>query len=138
MVEKSLVDYAYDVLQKKNEAISFRELFDETCALSGLHIDEANLKSRLARFYTQLSLDGRFIFLVDNLWDLRSRHLYKEAQLGLDEGYSDEDPEEEEDIDEEELDEDELAENGELDDDDDDVDDEDFSKVVKETIGDYE
>ena len=97
-MEKSLLDYGFDVLSASKEPIKFIDLFKKSLELSGLELSEAELKVRMSKFYTQLSLDGRFITLTDNFWDLRSRHVFEKVHLDMIDAYSDED----EEIDEEE------------------------------------
>lgn len=98
MQEKSLLDYGYDVLTGKNEPVKFIDLFNEVISASGLELTDDEKKRRMSKFYTQLSLDGRFITLTDNYWDLRSRHVFEQVHLDMIDAYSDED----EEIDEEE------------------------------------
>ncbi len=81
MLEKSLVDYAYDVLSKRKGEIHFKALFEEVVNATGLSEDEAD--ARISLFYTNLTLDGRFITLPNNHWDLRDRHTYNEAHIDL-------------------------------------------------------
>ena len=97
-MEKSLLDYGFDVLSASKEPVKFIDLFKKSLELSGLELSEAELKVRMSKFYTQLSLDGRFITLTDNFWDLRSRHVFEKVHLDMIDAYSDED----EEIDEEE------------------------------------
>jgi DNA-directed RNA polymerase subunit delta len=97
-MEKSLLDYGFDVLSASKEPVKFIDLFKKSLELSGLELSEAELKVRMSKFYTQLSLDGRFITLTDNYWDLRSRHVFEKVHLDMIDAYSDED----EEIDEEE------------------------------------
>ncbi|BBP92913.1 hypothetical protein BsIDN1_65310 [Bacillus safensis] len=50
--------------------ITFSELIDEIIRLQG--IQKSDLDDRLAQFYTDLNIDGRFISLGDQRWGLRS------------------------------------------------------------------
>lgn len=90
MQEKSLLDYAYEYLSKKNDAVQFKELFDIVVTESGIKFEGDELKVRMSKFYTQLSLDGRFVTLTDNYWDLRSRHKFSQVHINMDDAYSDE------------------------------------------------
>ena len=101
MNEKSLLDFGYDVLSASKEPVKFIDLFNKSVELSGLEFSDADLKVRMSKFYTQLSLDGRFITLTDNFWDLRSRHVFEQVHLDMIDAYSDE--EDEVDEEEEEL-----------------------------------
>lgn len=117
MPEKALVDYAYDILCAKKAPLTFMELYRAAIEAAGLMEDDAASQRRLARFYTQLSLDGRFMVMEDNRWDLRTNHLYKEAHIDVEENFVDE---EEDEPDEEELEgEEEDGENEDEDEDDD-------------------
>ena len=82
----------------------------------------------MSKFYTQLSLDGRFITLTDNFWDLRSRHKFEQVHLDMIDAYSDEDDEIDEE--EEELLRQELGEQEE--EKEEESDDLDFDKPVKD------
>lgn len=114
MSNKSLIDYAYEVLENSKEPISFRELFDKAVALSGLEFSPEEIRHKMSSVYTQLSLDGRFIILTDNNWDLRSRHVYSQVHIDMDDAYSD-DEGEEYDAEEAELLREELGEEDEKD-----------------------
>ena len=94
MSNKSLIDYAYEVLSTSKEPIGFRELFDKAVALSGQELSPEDVRHKMSSVYTQLSLDGRFIILTDNNWDLRSRHVYSQVHIDMDDAYSDEEGEE--------------------------------------------
>jgi DNA-directed RNA polymerase subunit delta len=128
MNNKSLLDYGFDVLSASSEPVKFIDLFKKSLELSGLELSEAELKVRMSKFYTQLSLDGRFITLTDNFWDLRSRHVFEKVHLDMIDAYSDED--EEVDEEEEKLLRQELGEQEE--EREDESDDLDFDKPVKD------
>ncbi len=98
MNEKSLIDFGFDVLNASKDPIKFIDLFNEAVKLSGLELSEQEKKVKMSKFYTQLSLDGRFITLTDNFWDLRSRHVFEQVHLDMIDAYSDE----EDEVDEEE------------------------------------
>ena len=128
MNEKSLLDYGYDVLSASKDPVKFIELFNKALELSGLHLSESEIKTRMSKFYTQLSLDGRFITLTDNYWDLRSRHVFEKVHLDMIDAYSDE--EEETDEEEEKLLREELGE--QIEEPEEESDDLDFDKPVKD------
>lgn len=128
MSNKSLLDYGFDVLSVSKDPVKFIDLFKKAVELSGLELTESELKVRMSKFYTQLSLDGRFITLTDNYWDLRSRHVFEKVHLDMIDAYSDED--EEVDEEEEKLLREELGEQEEeIEEADDDLD---FDKPVKD------
>ncbi len=128
MNDKSLLDYGFDVLSASKDPIKFIDLFNKSLELSGLQLSDNELKARMSKFYTQLSLDGRFITLTDNYWDLRSRHVFEKVHLDMIDAYSDE--EEETDEEEEKLLREELGE--QIEEPDEESDDLDFDKPVQD------
>ena len=128
MNEKSLLDFGFDVLNASKDPVKFIDLFNESIKLSGLELSQSELKLRMSKFYTQLSLDGRFITLTDNYWDLRSRHVFEQVHLDMIDAYSDEDDEVDEE--EEKLLRQELGE--QVEEQEEESDDLDFDKPVKD------
>ena len=98
-MEKSLLDYAYDLISKQKEAIPFQQIWEYVVSAAGLSEEEA--KAKVSRFYTTLMLDGRFVTLGENLWDLRSSHTFDKVHIDMKDVYSD--VEATDDSDEEEL-----------------------------------
>ncbi len=122
MLNKSNVDVAFDIV-KEEGPIAFNDLWKKIVEIQSL--DVATQEKLEGSIYTQILLDGRFINVGDNTWDLRTKHTFEEATLDTNECYTEEedddeelDPEEKEDLDEEETsdkdeeeDEDEESEN---------------------------
>lgn len=141
--ELSMVEVAHAILEAKNEVLDFNQLLVEIQEYMELS-DEA-LESRMARFYTDLNIDGSFISLGDNRWGLRAwypidsideeiatsmedeevkkprKKRKKVNAFGSDDliDYNDDDPEDEELIDDEDLDSDDLDDDIDVDLDDD-------------------
>lgn len=67
--QMSLVELAYEIFRDSKTPITFSELIDEMVRLQG--IQKSDLDDRLAQFYTDLNIDGRFISLGDQRWGLR-------------------------------------------------------------------
>ncbi len=137
--ELSMVEVAHAILEAKNEVLDFNQLLVEIQEYMELS-DEA-LESRMARFYTDLNIDGSFISLGDNRWGLRAwypidsideeiatsmedeevkkprKKRKKVNAFGSDDliDYNDDDPEDEELIDDEDLDSDDLDEDIDVD-----------------------
>ena len=84
---KSLLDYAYDYVSGQSQPSKFQDIWDYCVKEAGLSQDEANAK--VSRFYTNLMLDGRFVTLGENQWDLRVRHKYESVHIDMSEVYSD-------------------------------------------------
>jgi len=147
--ELSMVEVAHAILEAKNEVLDFNQLLVEIQEYMELS-DEA-LEARMARFYTDLNIDGSFISLGDNRWGLRDWYpidsIDEEIATSMEDeevkkprkkrkkvnafgteddliDYNDDDPEDEELLDDEDLDSDDLDDDMDVDLEDDDDDDE--------------
>ena len=147
--ELSMVEVAHAILEAKNEVLDFNQLLVEIQEYMELS-DEA-LEARMARFYTDLNIDGSFISLGDNRWGLRDWYpidsIDEEIATSMEDeevkkprkkrkkvnafgseddliDYNDDDPEDEELLDDEDLDSDDLDDDIDVDLDDDDEEDE--------------
>lgn len=69
LLEISLIEVAYELLKDKKEAMAFKDIMDEIQNLLG--ISEKEVKAKIAQFYTDINIDGRFLGLGDNRWGLR-------------------------------------------------------------------
>lgn len=98
MVKQSNVDIAFDIVSASNSPITFADLWAKLCEVN--NYTEAEATRKIGSFYTSLLLDGRFVNLGDNTWDLRSRYKFDKVTLDVNECYSDED---EVEVDPEEL-----------------------------------
>ena len=76
---KSFVDTAYELVVKNGESVPFATLWNGVCEELGL--TEEDRVNRVAYFYTQLTLDGRFVTLGENVWDLRIRHTFDKVHI---------------------------------------------------------
>ena len=79
---------------KKKKAVNFYKLWQEVSEVKGFDEEEKDEKESL--FYTNIILDGRFITVGENNWDLRSRHKFDEVHIDMNDIYTDEDEESEE------------------------------------------
>lgn len=104
-MKKSMIEVAYQVLTNNNGSMPFVDLWKDVSQKMGFN--QTQFEDNIAQFYTDLSLDGRFLNMSQNTWDLRSRHTYSESVMDTDSIAIDEDDEDEEDS---ELIEDELDE----------------------------
>ena len=96
---KSLLDYAYDYVSGQSQQSKFEDIWAYCVQQAGLSKEEAD--NKVSRFYTNLMLDGRFVTLGENEWDLRVRHKFEKVHIDMSEVYADvetydEDVEEEE------------------------------------------
>ena len=89
MVRKSNVDIAFDIISANETPIAFADLWARLCEEN--NYTEAESTRKIGSFYTSLLLDGRFVNLGDNKWDLRSRYKFDKVTLDVNECYSDDD-----------------------------------------------
>jgi len=100
MSEKSMLDLAFEVIKEvKTLPISFYDLWEGVCKKANLGKEEA--KRLISRFYTNMSLDGRFVTLTDNFWDLRANQTFDKVHIDMNDVYTDVETTEE--LDEEEI-----------------------------------
>ena len=76
-MKKSMIDVAYELMSKKKKAMTFAKLWEEVTQALGM--DEMQKEEAIAHFYSDLSLDTRFLHVGDNKWDLRNRHTFNET-----------------------------------------------------------
>ena len=103
-MSKSLIEFAYDCVKASKEPLSFTEIWNYVKEKANLSEEESEDKA--SRFYTNLLLDGRFVVLGDNMWDLRIRHPYDKVHIDMKDVYSDvetSDEDEEEEAEEKEY-----------------------------------
>lgn len=67
--EMALIDVAYEIMNGGKTPYAFNELMNEVAKLVELTEEEVNEK--IAQFYTDVNIDGRFLSLGDNRWGLR-------------------------------------------------------------------
>ncbi|MED1627829.1 DNA-directed RNA polymerase subunit delta [Bacillus mycoides] len=133
--ECSMIEVVHSVLGNKRQATTFNELVQEIAQVLGLSQGQVNTK--LAQFYTDLNIDGRFINLGENRWGLRSWYPYEQIdeeilpqpkpkkkrkveEDGFDDYIEEDDVEE---VEEDVVDLDKVLEDEDADDEDDDLDD---------------
>ena len=111
-IQKSMKDIAFELLSKKKNPVAFNKLWKEVTEVLGLTDEEA--ASRIGTFYTHITLDGRFVLLENNTWDLRSRQKSEKWKIDMNALYKDDgDNAYSEDLDGEDLDEESDEENEE-------------------------
>ncbi|WP_078543396.1 DNA-directed RNA polymerase subunit delta [Litchfieldia alkalitelluris] len=74
--EMSMLEVAYLVFKSKKQAITFNQLLDEVVGILGL--SKAQVNSKVAQFYTDINIDGRFICIGEAGWGLRSWYPYEQ------------------------------------------------------------
>lgn len=68
--DMSFIEIAYEYLKDSKQPVSFNELMSDMKSTLGLS-DEI-VRSRIAQFYTDMNIDGRFLTLGENRWGLRT------------------------------------------------------------------
>jgi DNA-directed RNA polymerase subunit delta len=67
--ELSLIEMTFEYFTNRKAPVAFNELMKDIQKASGK--SEKEIKSRIAQFYTDMNVDGRFLSLGDNRWGLR-------------------------------------------------------------------
>lgn len=111
MTNKSNIQIAYELVESRGTAVAFNEIWDEVKKQSGMTEEEC--ARELGRFYTNLSLDGRFVTLGENTWDLRKHHTFDKVHIDMNDVYADDDEKDLEDMDEEEKEYEQILESDE-------------------------
>jgi len=85
--DKSMIETAYEFMKDHEGEATFASLYNAVA--SSLEMSEEEKEEHYGIFYTSLTLDGRFVALQDNTWDLRSRHTYDKVHIQMGDVYSD-------------------------------------------------
>lgn len=72
MAKSPMVEAAVVVLEKANKELTFNELFENVVV--ELQLDKKAATNKIAKLYSDITLDSRFISLPDNKWDLKKHH----------------------------------------------------------------
>ncbi len=92
MENKSMLTVAYKILKASDQPIEFTKLAELVAQEIGM--DSEVLKEKIAQFYTNLSLDGRFVVLSDNHWELRERVSFDKVHIDMNDAYKDDESDE--------------------------------------------
>ncbi len=90
--QMSMLDVAYELMTKKRKAVDFYKLWKEVSEIKGYNQEECEEKQSL--FYTNITLDGRFITIGQNQWDLRKRHKFENVHIDMNDIYSNDESDE--------------------------------------------
>ena len=94
---ESKTDIAYRLMSKRKKERSFYDVWEDVKAeLVKLYGEESieNIDEDISFFYTNLTLDGRFVNVGDNKWNLRERVTFDKVHIDMNDIYV----EDEEDI----------------------------------------
>ena len=112
-MEKSNLDVAYDIMLKSEGPMTFKDLWNEVCTIQNYSEEEA--RARIAKFYTNLFMDCRFVTLGENTWDLRDGYKYDDVRIDEKVIYHDDDNDSSASIDEDEDEEEDIFDDEEED-----------------------
>lgn len=87
----SLVDTAYEIMTDRYNKgdvtpIPFMELCEKICEV--LEISEEYFSLHVSRFYTDMTLDGRFVLKENNTWTLREHEHFENVHIDMNDVYS--------------------------------------------------
>lgn len=67
--QKSMLELASIILKDAKKAITFKEIYDQIAELKGFTKQEK--EEKIAQFYTEMNVDGRFMTIGSNIWGLK-------------------------------------------------------------------
>lgn len=91
MKKESMIELAYKLLSESQAPVAFKDLWEKI--KTELEIGPDEEASRIGHFYTDLSLDGRFIQDGDYTWNLRSRTKFDQTHIDTSVFYENEETE---------------------------------------------
>ena len=90
--KESKTDIAYRLMLKRKKERYFYDLWDDVKnELAKVVAPEEleNIDEDISFFYTNLTLDGRFVNVGENKWDLRERVTFDKVHVDMNEFYAD-------------------------------------------------
>ena len=90
--KESKTDIAYRLMLKKKKERNFYDLWEDVKAeLAKVAAPEEleNIEEDISFFYTNLTLDGRFVNVGENKWNLRERVTFDKIHVDMNEFYAD-------------------------------------------------
>ena len=82
MSSKSMINVAYELMLKKRKSVTFLKLWEDVATMMGFTPQQE--EDNIAQFYSDMSLDDRFVCVGNNEWDLRSRLTFNEVVVDTD------------------------------------------------------
>ena len=86
-MSKSLIEIAYELVASQDSPVKFSKIWEQVKEAANLSEERANQIA--GQFFTNLMLDGRFVNLGENEWDLRERHTFDKVHIDMKDVYSD-------------------------------------------------
>jgi len=75
---KTAIECAYEILEN-TESLAFQDLWAQI--KTAMNYDDVIASKKMAQFYTDICLDGRFISLEKNTWSLKSKAKYDQVVI---------------------------------------------------------
>jgi DNA-directed RNA polymerase subunit delta len=76
--EMAMVEVAYELFEENRKPYLFSDLVEEIATLLGLTPQQ--VEDKIAQFYTDINIDGRFICVGENMWGLRTWYPYEQIE----------------------------------------------------------
>jgi DNA-directed RNA polymerase subunit delta len=76
--EMAMVEVAYELFEESKKPYIFSDLVKEVSTLLGL--TKQQVEDKIAQFYTDINIDGRFICVGENMWGLRIWYPYEQIE----------------------------------------------------------
>lgn len=76
-MREKLIEFAYDILKNNKSELEFKDLWAKVLKSSNIDMEKA--VEMISDFYSDLSLDNRFVGIEKTKWDLRERRTSKEV-----------------------------------------------------------
>ncbi len=94
--KESKTDIAYRLMLKRKKERNFYDLWNdvkEELARTATVEEFENIDEDISFFYTNLTLDGRFVNVGDNKWNLRERVTFDKVHIDMNDIYADDEEE---------------------------------------------
>lgn len=76
--EMAMVEVAYELFLEGKKPYVFSDLVKEIASHLGL--TKKQVEEKIAQFYTDINIDGRFICVGENMWGLRTWYPYEQIE----------------------------------------------------------
>ena len=84
-----MLDVAYDILVASDKSLAFSDILNQVA--KSLDMSEEDVRSKMSQFYTNLSVDGRFVCCTDNHWEVRERVPFDQVHIDMNDAYNEKD-----------------------------------------------
>lgn len=78
-MSKQNLDIAYDIISKHKNPVPFVKIWDKICAEK--KFTETQKEDKVADFYSDMTLDDRFINVEGNKWDIKARCKFEDVVI---------------------------------------------------------